>query len=89
MKNIDSCLDPDNFQVYSLPGTAEKIFSAYLVKPKGRQPGKMIKWTNKPPESAGRQAKSDVITGRVGVKTTARTADKPRKAWEEGVGAWV
>ena len=58
------------------------LSGAYLEKAKGRTPGVKIKWSNEAPVATGRQARSDVITGRVGVRGAAKTAKEPRQAWE-------
>lgn len=80
--DIDSSLEPNNYDTVELP-TSRKFFSAMLEKPKGRNDrGSTISWSNQPPVTEGRQGKENVITGRVGVRGNAKTANSPRKAWE-------
>lgn len=82
VRDIESSLDPENYDIHE-PSSGEKVYTAYLERPKRKNdPGVKIKWTNIPPPANGRQDRANVITGRVGVRGAARSADKPRKAWE-------
>jgi len=80
--SIDDALNENNYNTMSNSST-EKTYEASmeLAKSKKNKEGN-IKWSNIPPNLAGRQSSANVITGNTGVKNEYKKILDPRKAWE-------
>lgn len=81
VKDIDSALDPANYDPWNMPIGDDEQHKVVLEKATRDSPEKSITWTSTQPPQTGRQNRANVLSGNPGVNRQCRDADSPVAAW--------
>ena len=83
MCDLESALNPQNYDDVLLPQSKPKMYTAIIEKaPNKKISDEYISWTNQKPQSAGRQPRSAVIIGQPGPTGVAKHATDAKSSWE-------
>ena len=83
MCDLESALNPQNYDDVLLPQSKPKMYTAIIEKaPNKKISDEYISWTNQKPQSAGRQPRSAVIIEQPGPTGVAKQAIDAKSSWE-------
>ena len=80
--DISTALQEEHYHPLDLTLNEEKSYRVELQKANKNQRGAVITWSNTPPAMRGRQARSDVIQGTIGVRQEFKDYISPKATWE-------
>ena len=75
-------MQEEHYHPLDLTLNEEKSYRVELQKANKNQRGAVITWSNTPPAMRGRQARSDVIQGTIGVRQEFKDYISPKATWE-------